>query len=83
VPLFLTATLPCNNACVPQDDKTPGPCDAGKKTSRHRGVSYEKQTGKWRAQIQFDGKKRHLGLYVDEGAAAAAYASACREIGRD
>ena len=56
---------------------------AAGKTSRHRGVSYAKQSRKWRAEIGVDRKKRHLGVFADEDAAAAAYVAACHEIGRD
>ena len=41
--------------------------------SRFPGVSFHKQTNKWRAQIQLDGTKKHLGYYVDEMDAARAY----------
>ena len=61
---------------------TPKPANtAVGKTSHHRGVSYN--NGKWLARIHVDGKQRHLGLFADEAAAAAAYVAACREIGRD
>lgn len=67
-----------------QQKKTPRPSNtAAEKTSRHRGVCYDKKRRKWLAYITADGKKRHLGCFADEGAAGAAYASACREIGRD
>ena len=52
-------------------------------TSRHRGVSYNEQSGKWHARIEVDGKRSNLGWFADEDAAAAAYVAACREIGRD
>ena len=52
-------------------------------TSRHRGVSYNKLSGKWLARITVDGKMRRLGLFADEDAAAAAYVATCHEIGRD
>ena len=57
--------------------------DLSQYTSRQRGVSYYKKSGKWRARIEVDGKQRLLGLFADEDAAAAAYVAACREIGRD
>lgn len=42
-------------------------------TSGFRGVSWHKQTGKWRAHIQVGGKQRHLGLFMNEVDAAKAY----------
>eukprot|EP01051_Picozoa_sp_SAG22_P001273 SAG22_NODE_48_length_24654_cov_4.406394_21_plen_547_part_00 len=64
--------------------RAPRPADMVQgKTSRHRGVSWSKAAGKWKAQIRQDGKARHLGRFADEDAAAEAYAAACREIGRD
>ena len=56
---------------------------AAGKTSRHRGVSYITQSRKWKAVICVDSKRRHLGVFADEDAAAAAYVAACHEIGRD
>lgn len=35
-------------------------------TSRFRGVSLLKQTGKWHAQINFGGKQLHLGFFAVE-----------------
>ena len=32
-------------------------------TSGHVGVSWHKQVGKWRAQVQISGKFHHLGLF--------------------
>jgi len=42
-------------------------------TSLYKGVSWDKDTGKWRAQIKVDGRKIYLGLHVDELDAARAY----------
>lgn len=42
-------------------------------TSRFRGVSLLKQTGKWHAQINFGGKQLHLGFFAVEEAAARAF----------
>ena len=50
-------------------------------TSRFKGVSLH-GPGRWRAAIQLDGAKRHLGLYRSEIAAAAAYdIAACALFG--
>ena len=53
------------------------------RSSALRGVSWSKGRQRWVAQIQVDGKGRHLGLFMDEEAAAKAYRQACRELGRD
>ena len=41
--------------------------------STHRGVCMEKKTGKWRAEIQINGRKESLGYHVHERDAVAAY----------
>ena len=49
-------------------------------TSRFKGVFFESWTKKWRANIEVDGKKRSLGRFGDEIAAAQAYDEAAREL---
>eukprot|EP00887_Chlorella_sp_A99_P008202 scaffold12.g8202.t1 len=44
-----------------------------KKSSRYKGVSWDKGGQKWRAQLRIDGKKKNVGLFTDEAAAARAY----------
>jgi hypothetical protein len=48
-------------------------------TSRFKGVSWNKQVGKWRVCIRIDGKVKHLGYYTDEVSAALAYDAAARK----
>jgi len=48
-------------------------------SSKYRGVSFQKSTGKWRAGIQIDGKTINLGEYDSEQDAALAYNKASRE----
>ena len=51
-----------------------------KPSSAHRGVTWHKATGKWRAQIGLGGgKQKHLGSFEDEEAAAAAVEEAAAE----
>ena len=42
-------------------------------SSKYKGVSYNKKTGKWRAQVGFLQKNYHCGRYKDEKQAAMAY----------
>ena len=49
-------------------------------TSGYKGVSWDKQAGKWRASIKSQGKKRVLGLYDDPVVAARVYDAAAREL---
>lgn len=43
-----------------------------KGTSKYRGVSWRKDTLKWSAKVQVDGRTVHLGSYLDEEEAAQA-----------
>jgi hypothetical protein len=45
-------------------------------TSGYRGVSWEKEKGKWRAQIRLNGKVKRLGRFADIKDAARAYNAA-------
>ena len=47
------------------------------KTSKFPGVDWNKYHRKWRATIRFAGKKRFLGYYDSEEAAARRYRIAC------
>ena len=49
-------------------------------TSDYVGVSWEKNENKWRAQIKINGKKKHLGLFMDELEASRAYQIALSRI---
>jgi len=54
-------------------------CIGRKGTSRYKGVSFDKSTGKWVAQIQVNKRKQHLGSFVDEIDAARRYDKAAVE----
>ncbi|MBB6677499.1 HNH endonuclease [Cohnella lubricantis] len=45
----------------------------GDSSSQYRGVFWNKQKLKWTAQICLDGKRRHIGHFVNELDAARAY----------
>ena len=49
-------------------------------TSGYKGVTFNKENGKWRARINLDGKKKHLGYFHTKEEAAAAYEKAAREL---
>lgn len=42
------------------------------RTSRHRGVSFNRALGKWHARVLVNGQRHHLGFYADELEAAEA-----------
>ena len=45
-------------------------------TSKYIGVSYDKETNKWRSCITIDRKNKYLGRYKSEEKAAIAYNNA-------
>lgn len=49
-------------------------------TSGYKGVSWRKDVAKWQAQIQVNGKRRHLGYFADPIEAAKAYDRAALEF---
>jgi hypothetical protein len=42
-------------------------------SSKYKGVGWDKWAKKWKAQIQTNGKSKHLGLFTSEEEAAEAY----------
>lgn len=57
--------------CTAQQNTWNGSARGG--SSRFKGVSLHKATGRWSAQATVDGRKHHLGYFGSEEAAAAAY----------
>lgn len=49
-------------------------------TSKYKGVHLEKFTGRWRAEVQYLGKKIRIGRFDDEVDAALAYNEAAKVI---
>jgi hypothetical protein len=52
-------------------------------SSRHRGVSWNKQNTNWTAQVHHGGKREHLGYFTTEEEAKARYDARCLELGLD
>ena len=52
----------------------------GNYSSKYKGVNFDKELNKFRAQIYIDGKLRHLGFYKCELQAALAYQNKLKEI---
>lgn len=52
-----------------------------KKTSQYPGVCWKKQTQKWCAEIQVNGRKKHLGYFAGEREAFEIYKQAVESIG--
>ena len=49
-------------------------------TSGFKGVCFHKQTSKWRANININGKQKHLGLFTNPKSASEAYHAAAKTI---
>lgn len=50
-------------------------------TSGVTGVTWDKLSGKWKAQISVSGKRKHLGYFISVEIAATAYRKAADEFG--
>ncbi len=49
-------------------------------SSEFRGVSWHKRNGKWEVRVQHQRKRRHVGCFDDEAAAARAYDAKAAEL---
>jgi hypothetical protein len=49
-------------------------------SSKYVGVTWFKQSSKWRALIHVNGKKKHLGLFICELAASNAYQKELKQL---
>jgi len=52
----------------------------GQGTSRYKGVIWSKRNNKWEAVISVNGRRKHLGYFIDEKKAARAYDKAAKEL---
>lgn len=52
----------------------------GDRTSRYKGVSWNKGKGKWQAEIKFDSSKVYIGRFEDEDYAAAMRDQWCLDL---
>jgi hypothetical protein len=60
---------------IGQNNRNRGPMQKTK-TSRYKGVSYDRQREKWAASIKHERRSYNLGLYADEYSAVEAYNAA-------
>ena len=58
--------------------REPSADDGPKKLSKHKGLNWDKSTGKWLARIIVDGKQKYFGRFADEEVAAKALADAAK-----
>jgi hypothetical protein len=49
-------------------------------SSQYKGVYWSAECSKWRAQLRINGKKLHLGAFINELDAAKSYDNKAREL---
>lgn len=64
-------------ACTRSQNEAAKPKAAG--SSRYKGVYFDSCKQRWRALVQKDGRRRHVGYYRSEDAAARGYDAAATE----
>lgn len=65
--------------CSRSQNRLNAPAKSGG-TSRFKGVDHFPRGNRWKAQIQFEGRKEYLGLFANEEDAARAYDARAREL---
>lgn len=60
--------------------RLPVPEKTGKHYSRYRGVSFDRQRGRWIARFQYQGRTYKLGRFLTEDEAAEAYNKRAYEL---
>jgi hypothetical protein len=69
-----------NLLCCTASDRSHGQAmHLDKRTSKYKGVYYDKQSGRFHAQIMIDGKRKNLGRFASQKEAAEAYDRVARE----
>ena len=64
--------------CTPTQNNANSPKRAGT-SSVFKGVTWNKKVGRWQASIKMNGKNTHLGIFVVEAEAGAAYIAAANK----
>ena len=71
----------CNlRICTSQQNQRNRRIDAAKKTSRYKGVGWNKQLKQWRSRIYCNYKEIYLGCFRDEAEAARVYDTKAKEL---
>ena len=73
----------CLSACLPVEPPNRYSVLSKSKTSKYRGVCWDKNQGRWKVRIStgYKGGARYLGYHIDEIEAARMYDRAAKEMG--
>ena len=69
----------CNLRSVTQRENLHNQGKRSNNTSGYKGVTWAKHATKWRAQMQLNGKYKHIGYFDDKKEAARAYNKAAKK----